>query len=89
MYNAWHKELEHVQQHMLATFSVVLFLPAGDKKSQKKKNCVRHHSVSIHHKIASSKQTSPLLTPKNVATALFPASDKFLDASTHGKDAIA
>jgi len=37
MYNAWHKELEHVQQHMLATFSVVLFLPAGDKKSQKKK----------------------------------------------------
>jgi len=58
-------------------------------KNHKKKKCVRHHSVSIHHKIASSKQTSPLLTPKNVATALFPASDKFLDASTHGKDAIA
>jgi hypothetical protein len=87
MYNAWHKELEHVQQHMLATFSVVLFLPAGDEKSQKKR--VRHHSVSIHHKISSSKQTSPLLTPKNVTMTSFPASRQFLDASTHGKDAIA
>ena len=37
MYYVWHKELEHVQQPMLVTLSVVLFLPAGDVKSQKKK----------------------------------------------------
>ena len=89
MYYAWHKELEHVQQHMLVTLSVVLFLPAGDVKSQKIKNRVRHHAVSIHHKIANSKQTTPLLTPKNVTTAKFPAPDKFSDAPTHGKEAIA